>query len=256
LLDVELAGSRVAWVPLYGDVGKTDCDISLKSATFGDPVARTLHQPGVGAWGACKAPDPYHLHGDGDLLVFADRGFTGPDPRLVRVGGGSERCQQSFDTPSICATLRRRASAVAPESVSNGLIAARQASVVAVLDERGALVREFRFTPADVSLARLDGARLVISRRDVIEVYDGVSGADELTHPRPAGYRLVDVDGGIAVLLRDNTVMLLDLRDGRSRTVALGSGPVFADLEPPGLYYSHRVGQGGRAVFLPRAELF
>jgi hypothetical protein len=48
---------------------------------------------------------------------------------------------------------------------------------------------------------------------------------------------------------------LLRLDDGRSLTLAPGGGPMLADLEPPGLYYAHPVGKGGRVVFLSRSEI-
>jgi Tol biopolymer transport system component len=51
--------------------------------------------------------------------------------------------------------------------------------------------------------------------------------------------------------------LLLSLDDGRSRTLRPGAGPVFADLEPQGLYYSYSTQDGsGRVVFVPRSQLF
>jgi hypothetical protein len=57
------------------------------------------------------------------------------------------------------------------------------------------------------------------------------------------------------VLIRDNRVMLLRLQDGRSRTLTPGRGPVLAELKPAGLYYSYRVGEGGRLVFVSRSDV-
>jgi len=72
----------------------------------------------------------------------------------------------------------------------------------------------------------------------------------------PSGFRLADVDGGIAVLRSTDTVRLLRLDDGRSLTLAAGGEPALADLEPPGLYYSYATSDGGgRVVFVPRAEI-
>jgi hypothetical protein len=101
---------------------------------------------------------------------------------------------------------------------------------VAVVDAQGTLVRIHPFLPEEVSAARLDGGRLVVARLAVLEVYDVATGARELSRPLPTGYKLADVDGGIAMLRRAETIMLLRLAAGR--------GPRFADLEPPGLYYS------------------
>jgi hypothetical protein len=194
---------------------------------------------------AC-APSDYAVHGDGDLLVFDG---------LMRVGGGHESCQPGFEVATICATLRRGDYAGPIESVSGGFIATGGSDAVAVLDEHGGLVRVFRFHPADVSAARLDGGRLLVWRFGVLELYDVATGALQLSRPMPAGYRLTDVDGGIAVLLGTNRIMLLRLDDGRSLTLTPGQEPTLADLEPPGLYYSYATGSGGRVVFVSRAEI-
>jgi Tol biopolymer transport system component len=251
--DVELAGSRVAWALHHR--GRRDCDVPLKSATFDDPVPKGVYSAGIGSWAACRSNDAYHLRGDGELLVFDDGGFTGANVRLVRIGAGSERCHPTFDTLRICATLRRGELARPADSVSGRLIAIRRPASVAVLDDRGELVRRFLFSPANVSGARLDGDRLVVARAGVLEVYNVATGALQLTRSMPAGYRLVDVDGGVAVLLRNEGVMLVKLDDGRSRTFEPGGGPVLADLEPAGLYYSYPAGKGGRLSFVPRSEL-
>ena len=141
------------------------------------------------------------------------------------------------------------------ESVSRGLIAVRETDAVAVLDERGALVRLFPFAEGEVTAARLDGGRLVVARAGVIEAYDVSTGAGLFQQPMPARCRLVDVDGGLAVLLRGNSIMLLRLDDGRSRILTPGRSPVLAELEPAGLFYSYGVAGGaGRVAFLPRSE--
>jgi hypothetical protein len=91
----------------------------------------------------------------------------------------------------------------------------------------------------------------------VLEIYDARSGRAELQRSLPAGYRLTDVDGGVAVLVSGAKIVLLRLADGRSFTLAPGRGFVSAELEPPGLYYSYAIpGGGGRVVFVPRSELF
>ncbi len=48
---------------------------------------------------------------------------------------------------------------------------------------------------------------------------------------------------------------LLRLDDGHSFTLTPDRGPVFAELEEPGLYYSYAVGKTGRLVLMPRAEV-
>ena len=156
----------------------------------------------------------------------------------------------------MCTTLRRGAHSALVDSVSGGLIAVRERDAVAILDAQGNLVCSFPFAPGEVTAARLDGGRLVVARRNVIEVYDVSTGAGVLQRPLPSGYELHDVDGGIAVLSRNGDARLLRLDDGRSFTLAPGRAPVRADLEAPGLYYAYATRDGGaRVVFMPRSEV-
>src|ERR671925_119516 len=243
LYDVELAGSRVAWV-LYGC--GTTCDFLLKTVTLADPRPVSLAEDGFNGTGRLW---DYHLHGDGDLLVFDDR------LGLVRIGAGRQHCARPVPLRSrnICTVIRSGEHSAPADSVSGHLIAVRELDGVAVLDESGALVRFLPLT--DVSAALLDGGRVVVARSSTLEVYDTATGARVLSRPLPEG-RLVDVDGGIAVLIHADTIELLRLEDGRSTTLTPGRGPVFADLEPSGLYYSYADSTGGRVVFLPRLRLF
>jgi hypothetical protein len=242
--EVELAGSRAAWVSYAcGNI----CEFILKSAMLDRPRPLWL------TLNSREHSEPfwdYHLRGDGDLLVFDD------GSRLVRIGAGRERCQRHGDIrTSICATVRLGAHAAPADSVSGQLIAIREADAVAVVDEQGKIVRVFPFARGELSAARLDGGHLIVARANVIESYDVATGTLELWRALPTGCRLVDVDRGIAVLVRADSIILLRLADDRSLTVAPGSGPIFADLEPTGLYYSYGVDKGGRVVFIPRSDL-
>jgi hypothetical protein len=241
-----LGGSRAAWV--YASAGDDGCRFELESATLAEPAPRVVNFGEVYG-GSCAFRDVEHLRGDGALLVFNDE----PEHPtwLVRLGVGARRCG---GVP--CTTLRSGRQTSPVDSVSGGLIAIRSHAAVSVLDDHGAPVRRFAFTPADVYAARLDGHHLVIARSYTIESYDVATGAKELARAIPAGYELVDVDGGIAVLRRTESVILVRLVDGASLTLAPGQGPVLADLEPPGLYYSYATEDGGgRTVFVPRAEV-
>jgi hypothetical protein len=246
IYDVELAGTRAAWTTVLG-CGNT-CDVALESATLAQRKPVGLAS---GGFEANADPLDFHVHGDGDLLVFDSRG------RLERIGGGSDLCEPFGDYPTrICTTLRQDVHAADADSVSGDLIAVREADAVAVLDARGTLVRVFPFGPGDVRAARLDGGRLVVARSGVLEVYDVATGAGELQRPLPSGYELEDVDGGIAVLRQLDKIMVLLLADGRSFTLAPGRGSVSAELEPPGLAYAYATPDGGgRVVFVPRSEV-
>jgi hypothetical protein len=240
IYSVELAGSRAAW-DSYSGCGNF-CDVTLETATLDNPEPLAVAYDSVGASEGFEWP----LRGDGDLLVFNVGG------RLVRLGTGAEKCEKAQ-----CTTLRSGAHSGPVESVSGGLIAVLEANAVAIVDGQGALVTVIPFAQNEVKAARLDGGHLVVARSGVLQVYDAASGAALQQRPLPAGYRLTDVDGGVAVLQHDNTIMLMQLEDGHSVTMAPGRGPVLADLEPAGLYYSYVTDEGGgRLVFVARSSLF
>jgi hypothetical protein len=238
IYDLELAGPRVAWV-YYG--GGNTWDFTLWSATLAAPrpVGLSSNSADAGEYW------PYHVHGDSEVLVFND------NARLVRVGGGREQCQERSRGSRICTTIRRKADPAPVESVSGRLIAIREAHEVSVIDIQGNVVRVFPFT---ASSARLDGDHLVVARGQVLERYGVQAGTLEGAQPISAGYTLADADGGIAVLRRAGAIRLVRFEDGRSLTIER-RGPMRADLEGPGLYYSYAVGKTGRVVFLPRSEL-
>jgi Tol biopolymer transport system component len=239
IYDLALAGTRVAWADVEG-CGNY-CDVGLETATLAERTSTTVDEAGGGGGAAGGDFWDFHLRGHGGLLAFNG---TYPAPELNRIGRGRP------------ATLRQGAHAAFVESVSGNRIAVREADAVTVLDAHGNVVRVFPFGRAEVSAARLDGDRLVITRGDVIEVYDVATGAGVLQRPLPSGYALTDADGGIAVLRRADEILLLRLADGRSLTLAPGREPVTADLEPSGLYYSYATaGGGGRLVLMPRAEV-
>jgi WD40 repeat protein len=243
--DVTLAGSRLAWT-LRAPESDGECSVVLKTAVLASPRPLSINE--VESNKASCAPDYYHIRGDGDLLVFNDRS------RLKRIGTGRTTCDSDRSSGAgICSTLRRNLTG-SVDSVSGTSIAVRQPGAVSIFDARGQLVRRFPFSPADVRAARLDGGRLVVWRFGVLEVYDMATGARVLSRPVPVGFRLVDVDGGIAVLLGGTTIALLRLDDGASRSISPGGAPVLADLEPPGLYYSYATDSGGRITLLPRNE--
>lgn len=238
IYDLELAGSRAAWVG-YG--GGNTWEFPLSSATLRNrvPVRLSLEFGDAGVYW------PFQVRGDGEVFVFNDR------ERLVRVGRGRERCQEKGGTTAICTTIRRGVHAAPIESVSGQLIAVREPSAVAIVNVSGDVVRVFDFAATS---ARLDEDHLIVARGKTLERYSVQTGALEATQSIPAGYALADVDGGIAVLRRAMSIRLVRFSDGRSLTIER-RGPMFGDLEGPGLYYSYAVGKTGRVVFLPRSEL-
>jgi Tol biopolymer transport system component len=242
LKDVELAGTRVAWLS-YGSFSYP-VEYALSAATLAGHVP---HQVALKGLEKGQTWDP-HLRGDGDLLVFND------ESRLVRIGVGKQKCQKEGGSGG-CTILKTGAHSSAIDSVSGELIAVRERQAVAVVDLHGNVKRVLPFSPGGVNAARVDGDRLVVWRFGRLESYDVATGTLEASRPFEAGYRLVDVDGGVAVLLREGSVLLLRLADGASRTIAPAPGRLSAELEPDGLYYAYRVGSGGRVVFVPRSEV-
>jgi WD40-like Beta Propeller Repeat len=241
VVDVELAGDRVAWVTERNC--PNSCDSTLDSRRLAERRFDRL---------VISGSDGYpNVHGDGNLLVFTD------GSRLVRIGSGSEPCQEERAGPAeICTTLRRGDHSGPVDTVSGTLITIREDRGAAVLDERGAVVRLFQFAPGDLTGAKVDGGDLVVARNGGIEVYDVATGAAEVRRPLPNGLSLEDVDGGLAVLVGGKTIMLVRLDDGRTRTFTPGRGPILANLEPEGLYYSYRTPDGsGRLSFLTRSEV-
>lgn len=245
IYDLELAGSRAAWAT------QSECGNACDDDLYASPLdAGSSDHLAFGNSDNGDPPRDFHVRGHGGVLVFNDRS------RLVQIGSGRERCQEGGGLDAVCTTLRRGPHSGLVDSVSGGLIAVREDEGAAVLDDHGAVVRDFPLGAGEVTAARLDGSRLAIARAGAIEVYDVSTGAGVLQRPLPARFRLVDVDGGIAVLLRNNVVRLLRLEDGRTVTLTPGRSPVLAELEAPGLYYSYATSAGGgRVAFMPRAEI-
>lgn len=238
IYDLELAGTRAAWVD-YG--GGNTWEFSLSSATLRErlPVRLSLEFGDAGVYWK------FQVRGDGDLLVFND------GERLVRIGRGQEPCQEKGGASKICTTIRRGLHAAPVEAVSGSLIAILEPTEIAVVDVQGDVVRVFPFTAA---AARLEGDHLVVARGDALERYNVANGVLEASWPLPRGYSLADADGGIAVLRRPAAIRLVRFEDGRTLTIERG-GPMLGELEAPGLYYSYAVGKTGRVAFLPRSEL-
>jgi hypothetical protein len=146
-----------------------------------------------------------------------------------------------------------------PLSIDSGRILVDEGGgTLAVLDREGATVATIA-APA-YSEAKLQGADLVVHVGEVVEDFDAASGTLRHAWPANADARLDDVQAGVAVLVADGRVELLRLTDGRMRTISVpGTGPVHAQLEAPGLFYSFSVASGvyrGRVLFVPFAELF
>ncbi|MBD0347795.1 MAG: hypothetical protein ICV59_01465 [Thermoleophilia bacterium] len=166
-----------------------------------------------------------------------------------------------------------------------------------VWNSRGVVISKIPYQYGAVLQAALGPADLVVFFRVVppccpdpappvelaMHVYDPLTGALKRTLPVPKGASgarprciypggaspaacrvprarplFQDVDGGLLVYVLDTTVHVVRLADGREqRFGAAGAAPVFAELEPAGLFYSYRTTTRlkGRVQFVPRSEL-
>lgn len=242
--DVELAGSRAAWVEYAGG---NHWDFVLRTATLGagrPALDLTFDSLEVGLrW-------DYHLHGDAGLLVFDD------GPRLVRIGAGSEACSAKVVlTRRICTLLANSADSAPVAAVGAGRIAVAEPAGIALLDARGRLLRVVPVAGLDAAAVRVDGAHLVVVRADAIESYSVADGRLEAARALGSGERLLDADGGLALVLAGRELRVVRLADGRSTTITAPGARVVAELEPPGLFYAYTAGAGGRLAFVPIASV-
>lgn len=181
------------------------------------------------------------LAGDGSLLVFNDwSDFAGQgvrDVELRRIDG------------AMTTKILGGAGARTVTSVSSGLIAIRGgAGAVRVVRSEGSLVHLFR---VKAQTARLDGARTVVIRTGrTLTPWDLGTAVDGTPRRMKGGSaaRFEDVRGGIAVYVLRKAVHVLRLKNGRDVTIRRAAqGPVHAQLEPPGLFWSH----GSTLEFVP-----
>jgi hypothetical protein len=233
-----LAGTRVLWVDYeYGN--HAYCSLMTATPTRTRPVDT----------GFCSAEDADvflgGLAGDGQLLVF-DSWYEDLDGRVSDVG-----------LYSLVGTKARRilsgAKARTVTSVSSGLIAIREAGgAVAAYRSEGSLVHLFAVHALS---AKLDGARrLVVRTATKLQPWDLGTAVDLAPRPLQGGKlaRFEDVQSGIAVYIVERAVHLLRLSDGHDVVITKAkAGPVHAQLEPPGLFYSTRNG----VEFVPMATV-
>ena len=156
------------------------------------------------------------------------------------------------------AHLRTGRDAYAVAAVDAGRIAVRRMDGSVVL--LGGVPRVEVAGPVDGVALR--GNDLVTLEGDALQVYSAATGAAGKMVPLPSGTTkpvLRDVQWGIAVYVRGLQVHAMRLSDGRDVAITVpGSGPVDAQIEPFGLYYSYNLPKStahGRVAFLPRAEL-
>jgi dipeptidyl aminopeptidase/acylaminoacyl peptidase len=250
-----LAGERAAWS--YLSTAQSRDGWTLQTATASIPRAVAVVRPG---------PDPFFitvtdLVGDGALLVFTRWGpcrLSQSDPcaseskrngRLFRLEGEH------------VVEIASSTGALTPLSVDAGrILVDHEDGTLEILDSDGRSFRSFQLNASLVRGARLQGRDLVVLTPDAVEVTDAQTGAFLRRWPSPSpDARLMDVQDGIAVLVVAAKVHLLNVWTGVAREIeAPGPGPVNAQLEPSGLFYSYRVDDAkypGRVAFVPFDDL-
>jgi hypothetical protein len=167
--------------------------------------------------------------------------------RLLAVGGGLVVMRSGDDV-----AVRALDGTVVYSGAFAGLRAARiDARVLLVLTRVGTQSSLWR---VDLSSGQRSGPWILQAAKS--------AGDDVCGDPsgcRPAALRLADYQNGIAAYVAGRVVHLLRLSDRRDVTIrAPGVGPVHAQLEPSGLFYSYSRGASpgrGRVAFVPAGRL-
>jgi hypothetical protein len=285
LFGTALAGTRVAYVEFAGGNAR---ELQLRLATLAQPRPTTVASA---AFGLDAEQGTYigRLAGDGALLAFdwwslcrpcATVNPAGPRGSVWRIVPAGSAC------PDGGLGSRRRCTLVAGAlgrlrllAVGGGLVAMKGADGSLLVTSAAGTVRStVPFGPGQLRTARIDGdgktvvALVSSSGRNALTVL-APGGALRRTIQLPATktagddpcgdpegclvptLRLEDLHSGVAVYVLGRDVHLVDVATGRDRKIRVpGAGPVHAQLEPPGLYYSYRPAASrnrGRVKFIP-----
>jgi len=215
---------------------------------------------GSGEWQCLGLPID-DLRGSSSMLVFD----TWTTPCQLRHPGCTGRPKTNgrlFRLDGTHATqIASSTGALTPLSVDAGrILVDHEDGTMDIRTADGTILRSFSFNAAVVKGARLQGNDLVVQTPTSLEVTDAGTGAFKRRWSLPApDAKLTDLLENIAVLVSGTDIHLLRLSNGQDAVIhAPGSGPVFAQLEPPGLYDSYTVDDKqhpGRVVFTPSNQL-
>jgi Tol biopolymer transport system component len=254
---IAIAGDRVA--ELFIEPGFTrDDSFGLRTGTLAAP--RMVGFVCAGALSCLGIPID-DLLGSGSLLVFdtwdtpcqlSHAGCTGrpkTNGRLFRLDGS--QVVQIAASPG----------ALTPLSVDAGrILVEHEDGTMEIRAADGTVLRSFAFDEVSVPGARLQGNDLAVQTPTSIEVTDATTGVFQRRWPLPApNATLTDLQSGIAVLVAGTDIHLLRLSDGAETVIhAPGGGPVLAQLESSGLFYSYAADDPrypGRVAFVPFGHL-
>jgi hypothetical protein len=282
LFSVGLAGTRVAYVQSAG--GNTR-ELQLRLASLPRPRPATVASA---SFGVDEVQGTYigRVAGDGSLLAFdwwsdclpcaAPVAPRGSIFRLVSSGGAA--CPNAgLGALPRCRPVLSAAGSLRLLAVGGGLVVMRSGDDVAVRAPDGTVL--YTGTFPGLRATRIDARVLLVLTRAgtqsslwTVDLSSGQrsgpwilpaarsAGDDVCADPsgcRLAALRLADYQDGLAVYVVGHAVHLLRLSDRLDSAIRVpGVGPVHAQLEPSGLFYSYSpVASRGRVVFVPLARL-
>ena len=255
-----LAGQTIARMYFEHFAGLDIFDLYVSTADRPTSVQITDVCPD-NRYGDCLMPEG-DLSGDGDLLVFdtwtescANPSYPSACAKSPKKDGRLWRLDGTHAVKVASGT-----GALTPLSVDAGrILVDHENGTLELLDRNGASLHTYALDPASVRGARLQGRDLVVTTPTAVEVTDADTGTFLRRWPLPADAKLTDLQDGIAVLVAGTDIHLLRLADGTDSVIhAPGTGPVLAQLEPAGLFYSYTADDPtypGRVVFVPFAQL-
>jgi hypothetical protein len=254
-----MAGERVAMTRYSSGLGIDSWTVS--SATLEVPRAVDLIA-GSARWpDLCCSTPLEHLEGDGPLLVVDSWGpcrisQSPPCSRSPKFGGRLHRVE--VDRVTQIASDRGPLSLLSVDG--DRILVDRENGALQLFRADGTQLFAITHAPARLLAAHLEGNDVAVLTTEGLSAYDARTG-DLRRHRRLAASdaRLVDVANGIAVYLAGDEIHLHRLDDGHESVIRPdGRGPVLAELEETGLFYSYAVADEtfpGRVAFLPFASL-
>jgi Tol biopolymer transport system component len=251
-----LAGERVALPEFEHALGTNSYGIGLATVDRPNPAWVTGLCPS-GSSQFCIRDPVGDVVGKGSLLVFDS--WKGPEPycnepcpppkhdsRLFRVDNGA------------AVQIATSTGELTPLAIdSERILVDEGPDRLAILDSAGGTL--LTLAAPGHGGARLEGSDLVVQTGLMLADYDANNGALLHAWPTAADATLEDVQDGTAVYVTPTRVHLLHLADGRDVEIdPHGRGPLHAQLEPAGLFYSYAVEDGvrpGRVGFVASTAL-
>jgi hypothetical protein len=264
--EIAVAGSRVAWLIHYCGNSCQLLVVLPKASGFQREIDEADN--GAGASGDETGEYVANLYGAGSLLAYGkwEVVCTETDPQYPEVceGTGIRQRRTVRIVGARPTVIRRGTEAAAVRAVGGGRVALHSADGLFVRDARGKLVTSVTDPPDDPPRGvALSQTSLVVERARTIDVYGVGNGKKLRSVPlrAAAALRLSGLGSGLALLRGPRRLVIVRLRDGKRRSIPLGTGSakvVDARLTDAGVFYAYNPatrGARGRVVFEPLARL-